>query len=230
MLGLASVASAATNVAFMASLDPEAFAVRREIADSLRKLTALVVAGDLPLTELELAASDLQQTTSRLLQNAGPERIQRLGPDMERYREVFPMSPWVGTINPIAPPMRVRFEDGEVRGTVRLGYPYEGPPGLVHGGIIAGLFDEILGAANLAKGLRAMTATLTIRYRKPTPLGEELDLRARVVEQSGRRLKTTAKMCFGREVTAEAEGIFVAFDEHRFLELMKAQDGKSFSH
>ncbi len=229
MHGFASVASGATNVAFMASLDPEAFAVRREMADTLRKLTALVVAGDLPHTELERAASDLQQTASRLLEKAGPTRIQRLGPDRERYRDVFPMSPWVGTVNPLAPPMSVRFSGCEAIGTVRLGFPYEGPPGLVHGGIIAGLFDEILGAANLARGLRAMTATLTVRYRKPTPLGEELTLRARVVDQSGRRVRTTAEMLFGEVVTAEAEGVFVGFDEERFLTLTQAQDGTPFS-
>ena len=48
---------------------------------------------------------------------------------------------------------------------------YEGPPGLVHGGVVALLLDQILGGAADHAGVPGMTGTLTVRYRKGTRLG-----------------------------------------------------------
>ena len=81
----------------------------------------------------------------------------------------------VGFANPVAPPIEVwavEGEDGrrEIRGRATFDYQYEGPPTCVHGGVIAEVFDEMLGISNLLVGQGAMTGTLTIRYRRPTPL------------------------------------------------------------
>ena len=54
-----------------------------------------------------------------------------------------------------------------------------------------------------------MTGTLTIRYRKPTPLFRELVLRAWVERVEGRRIMSRAEMYDGDTLTAEAEGLFV---------------------
>ena len=66
-----------------------------------------------------------------------------------------------------------------------FGYPYEGPPTCVHGGVIAELFDELLGMSNILVGQGAMTGTLKIRYRRPTPLLAPLELVARHTGQGG---------------------------------------------
>src|SRR6185295_14288549 len=66
-----------------------------------------------------------------------------------------------------------QFEAGE-RGLVARGQfsnGHTGPPGTVHGGWIAFAFDEILGWANAQAGFPSMTGKLTIRYRRPTPIG-----------------------------------------------------------
>ena len=76
----------------------------------------------------------------------------------------------IGRYNPLAPPVRSRSIDGAVHGTANLDAAYEGPPGCVHGGVIASMFDELLGVANISAGVGAMTGTLTIKYRSPTPL------------------------------------------------------------
>ncbi len=67
---------------------------------------------------------------------------------------------------------RRRDDGGSARSapTACFDWAYEGPPTCVHGGVIAEVFDEVLGAANIVAGVRAMTGTLTVRYRKPTPL------------------------------------------------------------
>ena len=56
-------------------------------------------------------------------------------------------------------------------GRVTLGKPHEGPPGLVHGGVVATLLDHVLARAVRAAGRGGLTATLTVTYRRPVHLG-----------------------------------------------------------
>ncbi len=124
-------------------------------------------------------------------------------------QDFFPFSPLVGRYNPLAPPIRVWAEDGVVRGTVNLDAVYEGPPGCVHGGVIAAVFDELLSLANLVAQVGAMTGTLTIRYRSPTPLRTDLTLTARHVGVDGRKVRAEGTIHAGDRLCAECEGIFV---------------------
>ena len=64
--------------------------------------------------------------------------------------------------------------DGRAEGRVTLGKPHEGPPGLVHGGVVATLLDHVLARAVRAAGRGGLTATLTVTYRRPVPLGVAL--------------------------------------------------------
>jgi hypothetical protein len=106
----------------------------------------------------------------------------------------------------------VEGDDGgyrEIRGEAYFDYPYEGPPACVHGGVIAETFDEVLGAANMVAANAAMTGTLTIRYRKPTPLRTDLRIEARCLGRNGRKVSTWGGIFHGDVLTAEAEGIFI---------------------
>jgi acyl-coenzyme A thioesterase PaaI-like protein len=127
--------------------------------------------------------------------------------------DYFPMSPVVGPHNPIAPPLRLRIEpDRSVSGTVVLGEAYNGPPwNLAHGGVIALLFDELLGVATIAKHGGGFTARLTVRYRRPTPILEELALRSWVERDDNGRFTARGELAVAAtgEVTAEADGLFV---------------------
>jgi len=129
----------------------------------------------------------------------------------------FPFSPQIGLYNPLAPPMRVVVDDDDtVRGAVNLDAAYEGPPGCVHGGIIASLFDEILGIANITAGVGAMTGTLTIKYRNPTPLKADLTFTARNVAVDGRKVFTNGTLHAGDTLCCECEGIFIVIDQERW--------------
>src|ERR1700710_973949 len=78
----------------------------------------------------------------------------------------------VGLRNPIAPPVSVeRSPDGRAWPSFRLGPLFEGPPGLVHGGVTALLLDQLCGEAAAAGSSPGMTARLDLSYRRPTPLG-----------------------------------------------------------
>lgn len=199
---------------------------RFALADQVRRITAAMVG--LPLTDsaIDIATGELRVLADRLEMEAGPGRRPRAQPDPAGHaQDFFPTSPVIGFANPIAPPVVVHIEDGELHGSAFFDYQYEGPPTCVHGGVIALVFDELLGAANIAAGCPGMTGTLTIRYRRPTPLRTRLRLQARATRQEGRKIFTWGGMFLGDELLAEAEGIFIELVPERFLAVIGANGG-----
>lgn len=130
------------------------------------------------------------------------------------------LSAWSGAVNAVAPPMRLEVGEREgqpaMLGHVRLSRLREGPPGHVHGGVLAGLFDEVMGAAQrLGGGEGGMTGRLVVRYRKPTPLETDLQLRAWIHVERPTRMVIRAESVLAATVadapvvTANAEAFFV---------------------
>lgn len=119
-------------------------------------------------------------------------------------------NPAVGIRNPISPPLEAELHpDGSVSADIILGIEYQGPPGCVHGGIIALLFDEMLGLANAAGKTVGMTADLRLTYKAPTPLDTPLRFTARQDRTEGRKIFSSATLHAGETLTASAEGLFV---------------------
>jgi len=129
----------------------------------------------------------------------------------------FPYSPVVGPLNPIAPPLSFTFDGERLRGTGALGAPFVGPPGTVHGGVVAMVLDELLGAVNACRGMGAFTGTLTIRFERPTPIAADLELESWVDRTEGRKVFTVGTISAGGEVTARAEGVFIRVDPGELL-------------
>lgn len=125
--------------------------------------------------------------------------------------QYFPFSPIVGPMNPLSPPVDFQvLPDRTVRGTVTLHEGYNGPPwNLAHGGVIAAIFDELLGVGSIAAAGGGFTGQLTINFRKPTPILRPIELRAWLDRQEGRKLFMRGEMRDGDLVTADAEGIFI---------------------
>jgi acyl-coenzyme A thioesterase PaaI-like protein len=100
-------------------------------------------------------------------------------------------------------------EDRRVTHELHLGALYEGPPGLVHGGVSALVLDQVLGEAAAVGGSPGMTGRLTVHYRRPTPLGD-LTVSARLESNEGRKaiVKGELRDADG-QVTVEAEGLFI---------------------
>lgn len=93
---------------------------------------------------------------------------------------------------------------------------FEGFPGIVHGGIIASMLDEMLSrAAMIGETDRfRMTAKLEIRYRSPVPTGQLLKLRAVIEKRRGRISFTKAELRLADgTVAAEANGMMVDVDD-----------------
>ena len=124
-------------------------------------------------------------------------------------------SPYRGTANPVAPPMVIEPDvnqpDERVQATVTVSPVYEGPPGSVHGGMIAAMFDELMSAAQVVGGQRraGVTAKLEIRYRALTPSNQPLSLSAWIDSETSRRCVVRAECHSGADRTAEARALFV---------------------
>ncbi|MEM7142715.1 MAG: PaaI family thioesterase [Actinomycetota bacterium] len=138
--------------------------------------------------------------------------------DRPNPETIFPYSPVVGARNPLSPPVRMwraagEDDDGAARGELHgeavLGDAYNGPPGSVHGGVIAQVFDELLGCLCVTKGIGGFTGTLTVIYRNTTPLNTPITLRAWHDRTEGRKVFAKGTMHHRDTLCAEAEGIFI---------------------
>lgn len=202
-----------------------AWAERRRLARAMREVVDRLVTSDAPESELRMAADALERYAARLA--AHPRRVLPAGfaetANAGDVGALFDYSPLIGLSNPIAPPIVLRVEGDMVRGTVTFGAAYEGPPGHLHGGILAASFDEVLGFAQSTTGHPGMTGTLAISYRQPTPLYVELQFEARVVRIEGRKIFTEGRVRAGEVVTAEAEGLFISVDLVKMHELIEAR-------
>jgi uncharacterized protein (TIGR00369 family) len=87
--------------------------------------------------------------------------------------------------------VRLKFfvEDGAVCARISLPRHVNGYKNMAHGGVIAALLDESMGwAATVFGGSQRMylTGELTVKYLSPVPVGEEIEIRSRLVEDAGR--------------------------------------------
>ncbi len=104
-----------------------------------------------------------------------------------------------------------RMPDG-AEGRVCFGAGYEGAPGLVHGGLLATFADEVMGYVEHGANEVRLTAEMTIRYRRPTPIGTDLLCRARPGPLDGRRFTMHAAITAADDestVLAEVDATYV---------------------
>jgi acyl-coenzyme A thioesterase PaaI-like protein len=118
-----------------------------------------------------------------------------------------------GTENPCG--LHLKFYSngpGEVTADYTVPEQYQGYPGVVHGGIVAAMLDEVAGRTHMeGDPPRFMyTARLELRYRRNVPVGQPL----RLVGQAGKskvRSAAASAMIYDQEGTllAEAEALLV---------------------
>ncbi len=121
----------------------------------------------------------------------------------------------IGPYSPLALPVELTLEPPRAVGRACFTLPYEGPPGCVHGAVIAATFDIVLTAANVISGAAGPTVSLTTRYLRPTLLHEEAMFEASVDRIEGRRVFTHGRVVQGGTTTVEADGAFALIDHSR---------------
>ena len=98
---------------------------------------------------------------------------------------------------------------------------YQGYDGALHGGIVTALLDETMGWAIFHQGIWGVTARITVTFRRPVPLGEELVLSGTVTKDRGRAIETSGTLARASdgEILAEAEAMFLRMPDRRRKEL-----------
>ncbi len=85
-----------------------------------------------------------------------------------------------------------------------------GPPAHAHGGALATLLDEAMGAAAWFTGKRVLAVHLSFDYLRPVPLGALIRINGSVERQEGRKVFTVGAILLPDETIAvRGSGIFV---------------------
>lgn len=118
-----------------------------------------------------------------------------------------------GVDNPLG--LKARFynlQNGQVMAVYRSHRWLQSYPGRQHGGISAAILDETIGRAIelLEPGCWGVTASLSLRYRKPVPLDVPLRVVAQVTRNSSRAFDGSGQLLLpDGTVAVTAEGRYV---------------------
>jgi len=92
---------------------------------------------------------------------------------------------------------------------------HQGFKGIVHGGILFSILDEIMGrTALISKGVMTMTIEISIKYRKKALVGEKIIFTAQMTKDSGRMIEAQAEARSEDDtLLTEAKGKFIVISE-----------------
>lgn len=178
------------------------------LARAIRRLIDVSIRTGADAETIRQAQSDIE-SVSGALASTETDRPRTLR-HADTGRPVSWTNPVVGRHNPVAPVMTVHHEPtGGCWSEFTLGPVYEGPPGLVHGGICALVLDQILGeVATEGMSKPRFTGTITLKYLRGTPLGE-LRAESWIERVEGHKTFARGFLSDGQGPTVEAEGVFI---------------------
>jgi acyl-coenzyme A thioesterase PaaI-like protein len=99
--------------------------------------------------------------------------------------------------------------DGSVSATFLGNCALEGYSGMLHGGVIAALLDGAMTNCLFARGIRALTGDLRVRYRSPVQAAEQLTVRAWVASSWSELFHLEAELTQAGKIRARAQGKFM---------------------
>jgi len=177
---------------------------RRSAASALNRLAHALVRHRASTNVLTMIASEaerlaasieLEPQRERRLEFAENVRVRKAIEDGGNpagtdgaFVDMFDDSPVSGSANPLAIGLKIaRFSD-HVIGRVTLSPGWQGAPGRSHGGVVAALVDEVLGAMLPVLQVVAFTGELSLRYEASCPMDVPLEFTARQTGADGRKL------------------------------------------
>jgi acyl-coenzyme A thioesterase PaaI-like protein len=198
---------------------PDQVVASRRAAVAARRVIAGLAATRLDATTLDEVSGALEGLAELLEPSRPTSRYAETGGlhgGVLADAHVWESHPFIGPSHPLAPPFVVRRVGARAIGTVTFGHVYEGPPGAVHGGVVAAMFDMVLGAATSIAKLSGLTGTLSVRYRKATPLYREIRYEAWVERVEERKVLVSGVSTCDDELVAEGDAVFVRVDTRRY--------------
>jgi acyl-coenzyme A thioesterase PaaI-like protein len=200
-----------------ADIAPEAY----ELAERIRDLVEAAVLTDVDAATRADAAARVAEITEALRAAQRPKDrvVMLVRHDNGRFEHLTQagsgrLNPQAARMEfidlPVPPPPGSEPRPVEIRGTVTLTASHGGPPGRVHGGVVATVLDQLLGVAASVSGQAGFTAGLDLRFRRATPYDVPLELSARFEKREGRKTFVTGEIRADGVVTAEATAVFVS--------------------
>jgi acyl-coenzyme A thioesterase PaaI-like protein len=191
---------------------------RRTAAQLLRELGGAFLSHDVDDGTMAQLAETLRTATATLA--AGPARDRSFA-EITREPEAddvpdggeighFDACFVTGEASPVGLAATVhRDGDGLVAG-LRIPRAFEGMPGYAHGGILLAAFDDLIGLTiGRLMRISAPTVHVEVDFRKPVPLGADVEIRTRLASEDGRKRIVSAVARVGDTVHAEAQALLV---------------------
>ncbi len=176
------------------------------VAGAMRRLTALLLSLEHDHPTVDTMLEQMAVWEKDLATAAPPDLTPRMGPSGgETQRVYLDHASDIGAFNPCFPEYAFEHLDAETAsGRVTFPLPYEGPPGLVHGGFLAVFFDAVTQHQSCAAKLTGKTRSLTVTFRRPTPILTELRFDV-VRNQTDGKVTSTARLLRDDEVLCIGE-------------------------
>ncbi len=100
--------------------------------------------------------------------------------------------------------------DGRILAHATMHTSKEGPPRHAHGGTIATLLDEVMGAAAWNNGYKVLAANLNINFMSPVPLETPIRVIGEVARKEGRKVFTSGQVLLPDDsIAATGSGLFI---------------------
>ena len=116
-------------------------------------------------------------------------------------------------------------DDGRVIVKFTPRQEHQGYPGVVHGGIITALMDEVIGRVVTSLDIWAVTAKLELKFRQPVPLGEELTIVGEMIRLRSRSFEAKGELRLeDGTVAVEGYGLYVRLPEEEIERQRAALD------
>jgi hypothetical protein len=174
-------------------------------AGALRRLTGLLLSLEHEHPTVDAMLAQLAEWQRELATAVPPDPTPRIGAGGEEQRVYLDHAFDVGAYNPCFPEYTFdHLDDETASGRVTFPLVYEGPPGLVNGGFLAVFFDCITQQHSCAARRTGKTRSLTVTFRRPSPILTELRFDIAREEAEG-RVTSTARLLLGHEVLCVGE-------------------------
>ena len=197
------------------AIPPEAFA----LVGAVRELVEAVLTTDVDSAGRRDATARVREVTAALRAKVRPDALFLVRHPDGRVESMSAASS--GRLNPQAlpiewlqwptePPPGTPPRAVEVTARCTFTAAHGGPPGRVHGGVVALVLDELTGVAVRAAGASGMTVHLEVSLKGGVPYGVPVDLAARYTGGEGRKAYAAGEVIVAGEVVATATAIYVS--------------------
>lgn len=120
--------------------------------------------------------------------------------EVVRYNGCFVCGP----NNPIGLNLKFLFDGAVCRTEFRPDDRHEGYKGILHGGILAAILDEVMIKAALALDVLCVTASMEVRFKAPADIRSTYSFTGQILSHRGRVIETEGK-AFDQDGTLVAE-------------------------